>query len=118
MSVEALERTHRQESCTPPAAIGSKPDLENDLKSKLNISGGKAKNKPRTKQKSPASAAIKKESYASAVVTKVKQEPDEPELLSPMVFSQPNPVNNGTPDDDVTPLTQGQLVQVCNHLQI
>ena len=78
MSVESLERAHREESRTPPAtsskATNSKrpTNLESDLKSKLNInelnSGGK-QNKTEHKansNKPPASEGGNKPSYAGA----------------------------------------------------
>merc|ERR1712110_1135778 len=78
MSVESLERAHREESRTPPAtsskATNSKrpTNLESDLKSKLNInelnSGGK-QNKTEHKansNKHPASEGGNKPSYAGA----------------------------------------------------
>merc|ERR1719391_1855912 len=42
VSVEALERTQREESRTPPSgkAIQNQNPLENDLKNRLNIGGG------------------------------------------------------------------------------
>ena len=81
MSVESLERAHREESRTPPAtsskATNSKrpTNLESDLKSKLNInelnSGGKQKWSNKTEEKAnsnkhPASEGGNKPSYAGA----------------------------------------------------
>jgi len=227
VSLEALERTQREESVTPPAAVSSgggkhqhQPkvssgghDMENDLKNKLNIGGGgmaKQQQSPAaaSKGKSPrghnaarspaASSGLtpgnkKSSSYASAVgfqppvaaatasnaaaaaaavnqkqqkrqkqqqqqqqlshhqqlssaaaAHKAMMVEDEPELLSPMVFSQPaaaEQLNGGSgngpvmmtssfPADDlapmtsmqldenpeITPLTQNQLVQAMQHL--
>jgi len=131
VSVEALERTQREESCTPPHQSSSSKtssskqattNLESDLKSKLNIlgGGGGKRTSPSVKHRSPTLEGVG----------------GEPELLSPMAFSSTSssaqrivvqpPVTtkeqyNGSTSNpgnrsEVTPLTQGQMVQAMQHL--
>jgi len=109
VSVEALERTQREESRSPPV------DLETDLKSKLNIMGKQRKSPAATQQQN-------KQQNKKRRSPKIRDA--EPELLSPKAFTaaaQGHAASNGGGggvgiDNHTEPLTQGQMVQAMQHL--
>ena len=130
VSVEALERTQREESRTPPGSQHQQKqlpndhqhpiDLEADLKSKLNIMG--------KQRKSPAvtNSTQRKQQPKKRSSPRTPQRPEpEPELLSPKAFANAaghaaasngrgSGLAHGAGIDCQTtePLTQGQMVQV------
>ena len=134
VSVEALERTQREESRTPPGSQHQQKqlpndhqhpiDLEADLKSKLNIMG--------KQRKSPAavtnSSTQRKQQPKKRTSPRTPQRPEpEPELLSPKAFANAagqHAASNGRGSglahgaaagidcQTTEPLTQGQMVQV------
>lgn len=149
VSVEALERTQREESRTPPSGkpFQNQNPLENDLKNRLNIGGGKGgRNKSGGSGgggKSPSAASAQQQQQkrgrggkGGSPLTKAKAAAEleaEPELLSPMAFTRhaasqppqqiqthhPLAATNGNShgsQPEVTPLTQGQMVQAMQHL--
>ena len=133
VSVEALERTQREESRTPPGSQHQQKqlpndhqhpiDLEADLKSKLNIMG--------KQRKSPAvtNSTQRKQQPKKRSSPRTPQRPEpEPELLSPKAFANAaagqHAASNGRGSglahgaaagidcQTTEPLTQGQMVQV------
>ena len=116
VSLESLERQHREESCTPPASSGpmvpntppSSQHLEMDLKNKLNINPTPASTKKKTnRNQGESSPATNHQTfYSEALVSPAKPlktmrpvvdsskvvEDEESQLLSPMMFSQTTPV--------------------------
>lgn len=125
VSLEALERTQREESRTPPGSQNNMEqhpiDLESDLKSKLNIMG--------KQRKSPAASVATNTQQNKQQQSKMRRSPKvrdpEPELLSPKAFTnaaQGHTASNGGGsglgmiDSHTEPLTQGQMVQAMQHL--